>query len=239
MIRRSSVISLPNVRLNFAKKIFREEFLLVAGGRAPSSSWLRSAASGRTLFCIDRGADACREARLLPSLHIGDDDSASPDTLEWIKNSKIESRRFPTDKDKTDTQLALNLLAEKQDAFVLLSGSFGGRFDHAFSLVCAFAGTNLYGCLADNREFLLFLRDGDDVSLQISSVPKIVSLLPLSPICEGVSIDGVHWPLSGATLRQDDPYAVSNRLSSSDQSISVRNGKGILAVYLYWDESTL
>lgn len=239
MIRRSSVISLPNVRLNFAKKISREEFLLVAGGRAPSSSWLRGAASNRTLFCIDRGADACRAAGILPSLHIGDDDSASPDTLEWIKNSKIESRRFPTDKDKTDTQLALDLLTEKQDAFVLLSGGFGGRFDHAFSLIHAFAGTNLCGCLADDREFLLFLRDEDEVTLHVSSVPKIVSLLPLSPVCEGVSIEGVHWPLSDATLRQDDPFAVSNRLTSPDQSVSVRNGKGILAVYLCWDESAL
>lgn len=239
MIRRPSVISLPNVRLNFLKKFFREEFLLVAGGRAPSPSWLHSAASERTLFCIDKGADACRAAKALPSLYVGDDDSASHDALEWIKNSGIASKRFPAEKDKTDTQLALDLLAEKQDAFVVLSGGFGGRFDHAFSLAFAFAGTKLSGCLADEHEFLLFLRDEDDVALHVSSIPKSVSLLPFSPVCDGVSIDGVHWPLSGATLRQDNPYAVSNRLSSPDRSIAVKNGRGILGIYLCWDESAL
>lgn len=239
MIRHSSVISLPNVRLNFPKKNFRQEFLLVAGGRPPSSSWLRDAASGRTLFCIDRGADICHAAEILPSLYISDDDSVNPDTLEWITNSQVKSKRFPTDKDKTDTQLALELLTEKQDAFVVLSGGFGGRFDHAFSLVYAFAGTNLPGCLADDHELLLFLRAEDDVTLHVSFIPKSVSLLPLSPVCDGISIEGVHWPLSDAILRQDNPYAVSNRLSSPNHSITVKNGNGLLAIYLCWDESAL
>ena len=239
MIRHASVISLPNTRLDFSKKLFREEFLLVAGGRAPSASWLRKTASGRVLFSIDKGADACRAAGTLPSLHLGDNDSISPDTLEWIKNSHIEAKHFPTEKDKTDTQLALDLLAGKQDVFVTLSGGFGGRFDHAFSLLYSLAGTNLHGCIADDREFLLLLRDGDAVTLHLASIPKSVSLLPLSPVCSGVSIEGVHWPLADATLRQHEPCAISNRLSSPDQRIAVKNGKGILAIYLCWDESAL
>ena len=213
--------------------------MLVAGGRAPSDAWLRAAAPGRVLVCVDKGADACRAAGTLPSLYIGDGDSANQDTLEWIEKSGIESKRFPTEKDQTDTQLALDMLADKQDAFVILSGGFGGRFDHLFSLVHAFAWTNLYGCLADDHEFLLFLRDGDEATLHVSSVPQSISLLPLSPVCNGVAIDGVHWPLSGATLRQSNPYAISNRLSSPESCITVKNGSGILAIYLCWDESSL
>ena len=129
--------------------------------------------------------------------------------------------------------------AEKHDAFVILSGGFGGRFDHAFSLLYALVGTNLHGCIADDCEFLLILRDEDAVTLHLSSIPKSISLLPLSPVCSGVSIDGVHWPLTGATLRQHEPYAISNRLSSSDHRIAIKNGKGILALYLCWDEAAL
>lgn len=239
MIRHSSPISLPNIRLDFSQKSFSENYLLVAGGRAPADSWLHEAATGRVLFSIDRGADACLSAKVLPSLYIGDNDSVSPDTLEWIHNSHIETKCFLSEKDKTDTQLALDLLAEQQDAFVVLSGGFGGRFDHAFSLLYSLAGTNLHGCIADDCEFLLVLRDGDAVTLHLSSIPKSVSLLPLSPVCSGVSIDGVHWPLVDATLRQHDPYAVSNRLSSPDQCIAAKNGNGILALYLCWDESML
>lgn len=239
MIRHASAISLPNIRLDFSPKTFREEYLLVAGGREPAASWLHEAAKERVLFGIDKGADACRAAGALPSLYIGDSDSVNPDTLEWINNAHVETKRFPTEKDKTDTQLALDLLAEKHDAFVILSGGFGGRFDHAFSLLYALVGTNLHGCIADDCEFLLILRDEDAVTLHLSSIPKSISLLPLSPVCSGVSIDGVHWPLTGATLRQHEPYAISNRLSSSDHRIAIKNGKGILALYLCWDEAAL
>ncbi len=236
MIRYSSSISLPNIRLDFSKKSFREEYLLVAGGRTPEASWLHEAVGERILFSIDRGADACHSAGILPSLHIGDNDSVSPDTLEWIHNSHIETQRFPTEKDKTDTQLALDLVTEKQAAFVILSGGFGGRFDHAFSLLYALVGTNLHGCIADDHEFLLVLQDGDAVTLHLSSVPKSVSLLPLSPVCSGVGIDGVHWPLKNTTLRQSEPYTVSNRLSSPVHCIAGKNVKVILALYLCWDE---
>ena len=239
MIRHSSAVSLPNIRLDFEKKIFREEYLLIAGGRAPKTSWLLEAASERTLYSIDRGTDACRAAGIVPSLYIGDSDSVSPETLEWMKNSHIEAKRFPTEKDKTDTQLALDLLTEKQDAFVILSGGFGGRFDHAFSLLYSFAGTNLHGCIADDREFLLILRDGDAAVLQLSKIPKSISLFPLSSVCSGVTIRGVHWPLTEATLRQTEPYAVSNRLADGSRSIQAKNGKGTLALYLCWDESSL
>ena len=239
MIRHSSAISLPNIRLDFSKKIFREEYLLVAGGRAPSSAWLQAAAVGRTLYCIDHGADACRSASLTPSLYIGDGDSTSADTRDWIEKSDVETKRFPVEKDKTDTQLALDLLQEKNEAFIVLAGGFGGRFDHAFSLLYAFAGTNLHGCIADDHEFLLFLRDEDAVTLQLAEKPKSISLLPLSSVCTDVTIDGVYWPLNGAALRQNEPYAISNRLSSHDNCVTVKNGNGTLALYLCLDESAL
>ena len=140
---------------------------------------------------------------------------------------------------ETDSQLALDLLTVKKEAFSVLSGGFGGRFDHAFSLLYAFAGTKLHGCIADDYEFLLFLHDEDTVTLQLTETPKSISLLPLSSFCNDVTIDGVYWPLTGATLRQNEPYAISNRLSSHDNRVTVKNGNGTLTLYLCRDETSL
>ena len=237
MIRYPSIISLPNLRLYFHQDIFAEEYFMVAGGRTPELSWLKAAAAGRTLYCVDHGADACRAAGLSPSFFIGDGDSAGEDTLKWLQSSNAEIRRYPPEKDKTDTQLALELVAKKKDDFVILSGCFGGRFDHLFSLLYSFVGSSVRGCLADEREFLFVLRGGESVEIELDAVPQSVSLLPLSLECTGVSLSGVHWPLSGAVLRQDNPYAVSNRLASAENRIKAENGSGILAFYLCWNES--
>ena len=237
MIRYVSIISLPNLRIYFQQGIPSKEYLLVAGGRTPDISWLKASAVDREVCCVDHGADACREAGLSPSLFIGDGDSVGEDTTAWLESLNVEIRRFPPEKDRTDAQLALDFLAEKKDAFIVLSGGFGGRFDHLFSLLYSFVGTKIRGCMADDREFLLVLQGGERVEIEMEVVPKSVSLLPLSPECAGVSLSGVHWPLSGAVLRQDNPYAISNRLSAGENCIKVENGSGILAAYLCWNES--
>ena len=238
MIRYPSVISLPNLRLYFQHEILSQEYLLVSGGRAPEQSWLRESAVGRTVCCVDHGADACRAANLPPSFFVGDGDSVTEDTQRWLRSIGAECRRFPPEKDETDTQLALAFLAERKASFIVLSGGFGGRFDHLFSLLYSFIGSKLYGCMADEHEFLFLLRDGESVEIETDIVPQSVSLLPLSPQCVGVSLNGVHWPLSEAVLRQEHPYAVSNRMASG-RRIAVTNGKGNLGIYLCWKESGL
>ena len=237
MIRYPYVISLPNIKIDLTQNDFSGEYLLVAGGRAPSSAWLKAASANRRLYAIDSGADACRAAGLVPELFIGDGDSAKRDTLSWIEDSHVACKRFPPEKDKTDTQLALEMVAKNRSPFVILTGGFGKRFDHAFSLLYSFVGAGLCGCLADDHEFLFVLREDDGIVLETLSTPKSISLLPLTPECRGVSIDGVHWPLADAILRQDKPYAISNRLAPSANRITAENKTGVLGIYLCWDES--
>lgn len=236
MIRYPSVISLPNLRLYFQQDVLSQEYLLVSGGRAPDESWLRASAAGRMVCCVDHGADVCHAAKLSPLFFVGDGDSMKAETQSWLRSVGTEFRMFPTEKDETDTQLALAFLAERKASFIVLSGGFGGRFDHLFSLLYSFVGSGIYGCIADEREFLFVLRDGESVKVETDIIPKSVSLLPLSSQCAGVSLNGVHWPLSDALLRQENPYAVSNRMSS-ERRVAVTNGKGILGVYLCWNES--
>ena len=237
MIRYPYVISLPNIELYLSQNDFSGEYLLVAGGRAPSPAWLQTAAVNRTLYAVDRGADACRAAALIPHLFIGDGDSASQETLAWLDRSHVVCKRFPSDKDKTDTQLTLDMVAENRNPFIILTGGFGGRFDHAFSLLYSVVGTHRHSVLADDHEFLFILHGSDAVALKPHSVPKCVSLLPLTSECRGVSLDGVHWPLSDAVLRQNQPYAISNRLEDPAGQITVKNKTGDLALYLCWNES--
>ena len=234
MIRYPSVISLPNIRLYFNHDKILKEFLLIAGGRPPAVSWLQAAAANRVVYCIDHGADACRAAGLVPSVFIGDCDSVSTDTRKWIRALDVEISQFPVEKDKTDTQLALDCFKDEPNAFIILTGGFGGRFDHLFSLLYSFAGAKLRGCIADNFECMIILHDKDTVELELQIAPKSVSLLPLSPQCSGVCLSGVHWPLHDAVLSQNNPYTVSNRLESSNNRITIQNETGILGAYLCW-----
>lgn len=227
-------MELPQITISLSPAP-QSEILLVAGGRQPSIEWLRQSAVKRTLWCVDHGVDVCHAANLAPSYLIGDADSASAAAWHWAETCGAISEKFPTEKDFTDTELALQKIkAAHLDAFVLLTGSFGGRFDHAFSLLYSLLGSGLQGGLADEQEMLLLLQGGGAIAGEAHLIPEAISLLPLTPRCTGVTLTGTHWPLENATLRQDQPYAISNRLFAQQQHFSLTLREGCLGLYCCW-----
>lgn len=208
--------------------------LLVSGGRPPEPHWLQEAANGRRLIAVDHGLDACQRAGLRPACLIGDGDSATPAAWQQAQDTGTPIYAFPPEKDDTDTQLALTIAHEQGMPAALLTGVFGGRFDHACSTIFSCAAAPLRCVLADECEALFYLKDGEDITITCHACPTAISLLPLTPLAEGVTITGVHWPLQDATLPQLLPRAVSNVLEPPQDTFHVSLQKGILGVYLVW-----
>ena len=227
-------ISLPDCDIDIDGS-WAQELLLVGGGRAPQSEWLKSVAVGREVWCIDHGIDACQTADIIPARLIGDKDSATNDAWTWAEQSGTAVSLFPPEKDFTDTQLALKMVKEKQSPFVILSGAFGGRFDHLFSTVFSFAHAEINGLISDEQELLLPLFAPTKVRLCFSKRPKAISLLPITEKCRGISINGVKWPLNDAEISSSLLYSVSNELKKDADTISVSASEGILGIYAYWE----
>lgn len=231
-------IELPQLTATFPGCPQKEEILLVAGGRAPAADWLQKAASGRRIWCIDHGIDACFSAGLQPDRLIGDGDSADQGNWKKARQAGIPIDQFPPAKDLTDTQLALHFLqAEKPASSVLLSGAFGGRFDHAFSNMYSLTGlleTGFSVCAADEHEVLFLLEGPEEIILEPAKMPEVISLLPFSPQCQGVSIQNVQWPLQEVILNSSLPYAISNEMLALSKPCRISLKTGRLGVYLYW-----
>ena len=207
-----------------------QEILFIAGGRAPNVDWFKKVAVGRKIFCIDKDIELCRACELVPKFLIGDFDSAANSAVEWARAKNIPVEKYPADKDLTDTQLALNRAGEIFGEHVaLLTGCFGGRFDHLYSTIFTCAAIDRKIFLADEREIIFYLRGGESAEVKFFKNPLAVSLLPMTNSCAGVTTKNLHWELDGATLTQNFPNATSNRLDADKISVSV--GRGTLAVY--------
>ena len=212
--------------------------VIVLGGRAPSSAWLLNAVSGRVVWAADHGLDACMSAGIVPRRVLGDFDSVGEEGKAWLEHlgPKVEIERFPADKDYTDFQLCLN----RAKGDLLVTGCWGGRFDHAFANVFS----ALWGlepdakvlAFADEFEILIPLAAEDQsaaLELRLLSEASALSLLPLRESCEGVSIRGTKWELAGTTLAQGRPYAVSN--VPTGEKISINIEKGVIGVYCFFE----
>ena len=211
-----------------------QEILFVSGGRAPSREFFLNVADGRKIFCIDKGIEICKACAVVPNFLIGDFDSAENSAVDWAREKNIPVEKYPAEKDFTDTQLALNRAAEIFGEHVaLLTGIFGGRFDHLYSNIFTCAALNRKIFLADEREIIFYLRGGESSEIKFFKKPLAVSLLPMTSNCAGVKTKNLHWELDGATLTQNFPNAISNRIENDKISVAV--GSGTLAIYFCFE----
>ncbi len=230
------VFVLPGVRVMFHVK--QEPQLLtalaVAGGRAPSQLWLQQAAMGLAAYCADRGAAYALAAGLSPTLVVGDGDSATTAVYAEAEGAGAALDIHPPAKDDTDLQLLLSKLPQGD---LLATGIWGGRFDHLYSNVYSLLAWKQQRqsqvLLADDKELMVLLGEGERMKVELGKKAKAISLLPLSPTCT-VTIDGVRWPLAQAELTQAKPYAISNEAVGSEVSCTCHRGS--VGLYICWEE---
>ncbi len=234
-----NTIRLPGIEIDSCRREERESVVMVLGGRAPSPGFLARLASLGEVWAVDRGVDICRGAGVVPSLLIGDRDSGSVPGRRWAASLGVPERRYERDKDLTDFQLALQIFVRERCAGgtnIILTGAFGGRFDHLWSAVVSFVGMTRSGvpfCVADDSEGMIFLTGGERRLLTFERRPEAVSLISFSPRCAGVGLSGTRWPLDGAELEYGFPYAVSNRVGES-RRVAVSCREGTLGFYWTW-----
>lgn len=196
--------------------------IAMAGGREPAGKWLQTLLElnpHTKLYAADKGLKYFLGNNFLPSLVIGDADSAGKELFQEAKARGCEVLTYPTEKDETDLQL---LLAKLPVGDVLMSGIWGGRYDHLYSNVfsLASAAQEKLGLviMADEKELMFLLKAEEELKISFlqEQAVEAISLLPLTEVtC--VSIQGVHWPLIKEKLHMYKPYAISNVLNEGMQ----------------------
>lgn len=179
---------------------------------------------GVRVVAVDGGADALREAGVRPDLLVGDMDSVDPATLAHFEALGVPVERHPTAKRDTDAALALAGLRGEDE--VIFVGAGGGRPDHALAnlhlLVAASAWTRAWAADDDADTYVATPQRPLDLDLPEGAT---VSVLPWDARCEGVTYEGLLYPLRDAVMESGDPFGVSNVAGPPPQRIRVRAGR--------------
>ena len=223
-----------NAEIFCSKKNAKAKYLLVAGGREPDDSWLMAAAKGRTVVCADRGITYCQKAGVQPDYLLGDGDSAGG-SWHWAKEKGAGIHKYPSDKDETDLQLALAyILKEDKTAGIVITGVWGGRFDHnynnVYSALAAAERTAGPVVLSDEKETMAILPGPDELSIKFASEPEAISVLPLSESIT-VSIEGTKWEIKEKIVKKTNIYTISNRLKQESSLLKISLLEGQAGVY--------
>jgi thiamine pyrophosphokinase len=178
------------------------------------------------ILCADSGLLQAFNAGLVPHAVIGDmdsleeagfDQSRLPDGILWIK--------APREKDETDTALCMEYALTLGCDEIVIVGGLGGRLDHTLANLqnmVGFSHKGVHVSLLDENNQVHILTDH---SLNLEPLPGYaVSVLSWTPVSSGVTLTGMAYPLTNATLTHNFPLGVSNEIIGTSATIQVRHG---------------
>lgn len=184
------------------------------------------------IICADGGYEHAMRLGIIPNVIIGDNDSWS---IEYPDS--IETYSYPPDKDKTDTNLAIDYAIEHGCTEIEIHGGIGGRIDQEFTHFC------LMKYALDKNITLKLIDDINEVwmenksfNLQPNSNKKYVSFFSYAGIVENISIKNFKYEADSLTLDPGLVQASSNEFSDNKVG-RVEFENGIVIVMLCNDRN--
>jgi thiamine pyrophosphokinase len=206
-------------------------FVILLDGEVVRTPRLDAQLAGARIIAADGGMRHSAALGVVPELWVGDFDSV-PAALP-AELAAVERRRFPSDKDRTDGELAVAEALAQGATSLVLAGAFGGtRADHALlhlamgirrakegiEVVLTSGAQEGFPLLPGTRTFNY--KDG-----------TLFSILGFSHL-SGVTVTGAKWPLDGVEVPFGSSLTVSNEVRGGLR-VSFAVGRAMLIAHPY------
>ncbi|PKM50660.1 MAG: thiamine diphosphokinase [Firmicutes bacterium HGW-Firmicutes-7] len=205
--------------------------IIVTGGYLPGD-FLKDQIQKRhvdLIICADSGADALYNAGILPNVLLGDFDSVDENVFNSFVDQGIKTVRFSSEKDLTDTQIAIKYAIKQGSQKIIIFGATGLRLDHTLANIYMLEKFIYHAHLkiVDMNNSLELICD-EGIHIYHKKEYKYISLIPISKKVFGVTTEGLKYKLQGATLSRNSSFGVSNEIINEQGSIAIK--KGLLAI---------
>lgn len=176
------------------------------------------------IIAADGGGLHCLRLGIVPHTVIGDLDSLSPADVETLRSQGAGIIQYPTHKDYTDLELAVQFAEERGASEAVLFGALGQRWDQTLAnLLLPVRLTGLRLSLQDGQQEMFVIRPGQAASIHAPH-GSTVSLIPLAGDAHGVSTRGLEYPLRDESLLFGATRGVSNVLLEDPAQVSLSLG---------------
>lgn len=200
-------------------------FILFLHGRYPASglAFYRRLARGKIRIAVDGGLAFFEKAELRPDLIIGDCDSIRRDPRK--KYLGVDVMVFPVEKDKTDTQLAVEHAIRSGATSIDIVQPIFGEADHftgnlmlLASLVERAMPRVIHARLINTAYEIIFVHNRSCVISDARG--DTVSVVPLTNKIS-LTCAGTAFPAKNLTVRRGETVALRNRVTAKQATIAV------------------
>jgi len=202
--------------------------LILANGELHTSTELMELAqSVDLLIAADGGAKHSPILQRTPETLIGDFDSVANDLLCEFQNIGVEILQYPTRKNATDLELAIDHAIQKGATTIYFAGMLGGRWDMSLANIFLLASEkykHIRLTLLGDKCKMYILHPGNN---SFTTKPgQSTSLLPLKGNGESISLTGFEYPLDKYTIAFGSSIGVSN--IAVKKTVHIKHSAGVL-----------
>lgn len=201
-----------------------EVVVVVAGGAPPPREAVLGLPNGVPVIAADGGLENARTLGLAATTAIGDFDSVSADVLAAAAADGVHLVRHPAAKDATDLELALDAALELDPARIQVLAGDAGRLDHLLAALLLLASSRYEGVPIDASFGPARVHVIRGELAFAGALGEIVSLVALNGPAEGVTTEGLAYPLTRETLEPGSSRGVSNVFTSNTARVRVEHG---------------
>ncbi|WP_237662011.1 thiamine diphosphokinase [Sutcliffiella horikoshii] len=175
---------------------------------------------------VDRGVAYLLEQNIQPAKAFGDFDSITSRELHDIKVKLPHAEVYPSEKDETDTEIAVNWALDHDPELIRIFGGTGGRLDHFLgNIQLMLKGMERHTLIEihDIQNQLYALKEGTYSIMKDDSLP-FISFMPITPHVKGITLVGFKYPLEKKNIRFGDTLCISNELEVESGTFSFDEG---------------
>lgn len=204
--------------------------LIVSGGTPPTEDiFLDEVKTCDILIGADKGCETYFKYGFMPDYALGDFDSISDSYKEKLKSTNVI--KYNSEKDNTDSEIALLKAIELKVDEICILGVTGTRMDHVLGNLglLNIALENKVKCYMKDSNNLIMLVN-KEISLKDKGY-KYISFQPFGESIKNFSIKGAKYEVNNSILSFGNNRFVSNEfLDNNDIDINFESGK-ILIIY--------
>lgn len=202
------------------------QMIILSGGEPIEAGREIALPDDAYVIAADSGLHHAAALGIVANLVVGDMDSVDPRTLAAAVDRGSQTEVHPTDKDRTDLELAIDAALGSGARRLLIIGAHTGRLDHLLGAMALFAAT------ATQVEEIVWTDGTTDLFACVPGSPTTitgrigdtVSLIPASTDVTGINTEGLAWRLLDSGLPAGSTRGVSNVIETTPVSISVGTG---------------
>lgn len=172
-------------------------------------------------IACDKGLEYANQLGIVPDLIIGDFDSYSGSIDRNANNVMV----YPSQKDDSDTMLAIKHAISNGYTHIYIICALGGRLDHTIanlqSMNYVADKGGICEIISENEHLITFT--GPSISLPYKEGYSL-SLYSMSDTCTNVCISGAGYNAENIALTNTFPIGLSNYWAEDNVTLSIESG---------------